>query len=131
LKGFATLLLVAALIFVGYTYKQVTGLQADVRRLKAEVSNRPVVSRMSSGDHDVAALLGEAASSCRRARNDLDRGDKRGAKKELDLCIRKLSAASSAAEDSSSAPDVSLAWKQVRRQLDSLWRQFAKESGAR
>jgi hypothetical protein len=126
LKGFATLLLVVIALFAGYTYLQVSHLQADVARLKLE-AKRPHAS-FDGSSRDATRLLTEATASCKRARLDLEQGQTRKAKREMSISLEKLSEVSKMMSKDSGNGQLTAAWNDIRSQMDKLWKQFSKET---
>ncbi|MDO8683179.1 MAG: hypothetical protein Q7N50_06830 [Armatimonadota bacterium] len=127
MKGFRTLLLVALVVFVGYTYWELTRLQADVKELKAAVA-RKQVAPTGAGDKDAAILLAQATEDLKRARIHLEMGQTWKAKRELNSGLQKLTEASKLSKGDSKSKELTQAWDGMKRQVDKLWKQFAKES---
>lgn len=124
MKGFTLLLLIIVAAFAGYTYWQVTRLQADVAHLHGVVAQRQ--ARASLGDGDAARLLDQATEDCKQARVALEKGQTAKAKRELNAGLKELSEASKLAKKGSGNDDLNAAWGKISGQLDKLWQQFSK-----
>ena len=128
MRRFAIFLLILVAALAGYTYWQVTRLQAEVAGLKATVAKRQSQKVSATADRDARQLLAEATQGLKRARAALDHGQTRKAKRELDASLQKLGEVSKMAERSSGGKELTQAWKDLRSQMDKLWKQFSKET---
>jgi len=126
LRGFAKLLLLVLALFVGYTYWQVTRLQEDVGLLKARLGITST-QKPSAEETNVRRLIAQARESCHRASALLDGGHTKKAKREIGVCLQKLSKASKLAKSATGNKELSEAWEQVAGRLDKLWKQFGQE----
>jgi hypothetical protein len=126
MKALNTLLLIAVALLAGYTYMQVSHLRAEVNKLSMGVAKRHVV--LVSGKDDPVAFLTGATQNCKRAKTYLDRGDYRKARRELASGLQKLTEASKSIESQKDDEKLAGAWRDVTGRLESLWKQFAKES---
>ncbi|MDO8587700.1 MAG: hypothetical protein Q7T82_11745 [Armatimonadota bacterium] len=127
MRRFGTLLLLLVAALAGYTYWQVTRLQADVAELKAAVARRQY-QKAAPAAEDARRLLAEATQGLRRARTALDRGQTRKARRELDGSLRKLAEVSKMVNRNVGNGELTEAWRELKSQMDRLWKQFAKES---
>lgn len=126
MKALNALLLLAVALLAGYTYMQVSQLRADVNKLNMRAAKGHVV--VVAGKDNPVALLSGATENCKRAKTYLDRGDYRKARKELASGLQKLTEASKSIESQKDDEKLAGAWRDVTGRLDSLWKQFAKES---
>ena len=122
MRKLLTLLLIAVTVLAGYTYLQVTRLQAEVQELKARGGAVSVTEQRG-----VSLLVAQARENCRRAQVYLRRGQTRKARQELELCLRRLAKVSELAEDETRFRDLAGSWEDIKRRVDKLWRQFAEE----
>ena len=127
MRRLATLLLLAVAIVAGYTYWRVERLERDVEELKAVVARRSAPKPAAEGQN-VRRLIAQAGEICGRAKAYLESGNSKKAKRELGLCLKKLSEASEAAKKASENKELRKAWADVKNQVDKLWKQFAEES---
>jgi hypothetical protein len=126
LRGFIALLLLAVVILSGYMYLRVSRMEQDVAHLKAVLLKTRPMNEVGKGDPQ--ALLSEAIASSRRARGYLDHGETKKAKRELSVTIQKLTEASKTSQGYGfDGKELTNSWKQVTKEMEKLWKQFAAE----
>ncbi|HOK54477.1 MAG TPA: hypothetical protein PLZ21_07765 [Armatimonadota bacterium] len=129
----AVIAVVVLLGLTGYNFWQIKKLNQELMELKAQVQSSQTAESTTEQDEDLVAAILEVTAHTSKARKLLSDGDSKGARAELEKSLQGLENAARLSRDASSgaAKQVGSSWDTVKKQIDELWKEVARQSEKR